>query len=198
MIKEGIFVSLLPILPFVRSVIEDHVTEGGIAIDATVGNGHDTLFLAKLVGAQGIVYGFDIQEEALEITRQRLEEAHVIDRVHLIRESHQYMASSLPDTVTRNVQAIMFNLGYRPGGDKSIVTQPASTIAALEGGLQLLAPGGVITVVLYTGHQEGKAESDAVIEWGKHLDQTMYHVLWYQYINQKNSPPTVIAIERKG
>jgi predicted methyltransferase len=188
---------LLSILPFVRSVIEDHVTPGGIAVDATVGNGHDTLFLAQLVGEEGTVYGFDIQEEALEITRRRLEEANVQERVRLFHENHARMADVLPASAHRQVQAVMFNLGYRPGGDKSIVTRSASTLEALEAAVDWLRPGGVLTAVLYSGHEEGKEEAQSVIAWGKQLDQKMYHVLWYQFINQKNSPPTVLAIEKR-
>ncbi len=129
---------------------------GEVAVDATVGNGHDTLFLAQQVGAQGHVYGFDIQEEALARTRRRLEEAGLRDRVTLLQMGHEHMAEAVPAAWHGRIGAVMFNLGYLPGGsDRTCITRPQTTVPALEAALRLLRPGGVLTVVAYRGHPGG-------------------------------------------
>lgn len=138
---------------------------GGLAVDATLGNGHDTLFLASQVGEQGRVYGFDIQQQALDSTRQRLLAAGLLSRVSLFRCDHARIAEHVPLSGHGGIAAAMFNLGYLPGGDKSMVTTTGSTLPALAATAGLLAPAGVMTVLAYPGHPGGAAEAGAVADW---------------------------------
>lgn len=180
------------ILEVARKLIRERVNRGNTVIDATMGNGHDTLFLAQLVGETGRVIAYDIQPAALEKTAQRLQEAGVDQHVELCLASHEQL-----NQVTEPVSAIMFNLGYLPGGNKEITTQAAGTIRAIQAGLERLVPGGIITIVVYWGHQAGKVEKDAVLAFCEQLDQSEYLVLRYQYLNQQNQAPFLIAIEKR-
>lgn len=138
---------------------------GQWAIDATVGNGRDTLFLAQCVGPGGKVWGFDIQEAALAKARLLLQEHGVDKRVELIQANHAAMDNHLPRELKGRIRAVMFNLGYLPGGDKSIITKPAETIKALNSALSLVAPGGILSVVSYIGHAGGGEEYEAIKKW---------------------------------
>lgn len=151
---------------------------GDSAVDATVGNGHDTLFLAEAVGASGRVFGFDIQTDAIQAARRRLEAAGLEDRVTLFADSHHRLAECLPAEVHGRIRGVMFNLGYLPHGDHAIITRPETTVPALSVASRLLAPGGMMTVVLYTGHPGGEAEAEAVIRWAKELDPTRFQTMW--------------------
>ncbi|MCF6093656.1 methyltransferase domain-containing protein [Microaerobacter geothermalis] len=184
------------ILGFAKTLVTERVNPGDMVIDATVGNGLDTLFLAQLVGKTGRVYGFDIQEEAIRNTKERLVSAQCLDQVTLFHRGHQKMIDSIPDIHHGKIQAVMFNLGYLPKGDKTIITQPETTLEALKQSLQLLVPRGLVSVILYPGHEGGKTESDSVLQWASSLEQKEYHVMWYQFLNQKNNPPTLLAVEK--
>lgn len=169
---------------------------GGVAVDATVGNGHDTVFLAQTVGPQGTIFGFDIQTDALDRTRERLEEHALETEVHLLHAGHETMLRHLPEGLQGEIGAVMFNLGYLPGGDHSLTTQPETTQCALEAATRVLRPGGVVTVVQYTGHEGGTEEADAVTEWAAALPQDTFQVLFYQFLNHRNDPPRLLAIEK--
>lgn len=136
------------------------VRPGDTVVDATVGNGHDTLVLAKLVGPTGRVIGFDVQSDALFAARQRLDEAGFLD-ARLYFDDHRKIA----EIVTGPVRVVCFNLGYLPGGDKRITTTTTSTVPALQAAAKVLVPGGMLTVVGYRGHPGGAAETDAVREY---------------------------------
>ena len=135
---------------------------GDWAVDATLGNGHDCLFLAERVGAVGRVFGFDVQDEALRASRCRLETAGLLERVTLVHAGHEQMRACLPEGAAGRVGAGMFNLGYLPGGDKRTVTRPATTLAAVEQGFDLLRPGGLISLLIYVGHAGGPEELQAL------------------------------------
>jgi predicted methyltransferase len=149
---------------------------GDIAIDATVGNGHDTLFLAQQVGINGKVYGFDIQEAALDSAWQRLLAAGETAQVALYHAGHEAMAVLLPETVAGRVRAVMFNLGYLPGGDKQRTTGTSTTLAAVQAALSLLAPGGVISLLAYTGHPGGREETEQLKAWLAYLPRDLFAV----------------------
>ncbi|WP_078555565.1 class I SAM-dependent methyltransferase [Bacillus alkalicellulosilyticus] len=189
--------NLIRILPFARNLLESVLGEGDVAVDGTAGNGHDTLFLAQLVGKTGHVYSFDIQAEALKNTKTRLEENGASNQVTLIHKGHEGVKDFIPSSGYDKLKAAIFNLGYLPGGDKSIVTTADTTITAIESLFEMMAPGGIIILVIYHGHEEGKLEKHAVVEYASHLPQDKAHVLQYQFINQKNDPPFIIAIEKK-
>jgi len=144
-----------------QQAIANVLRPGGTAIDATAGNGHDTLFLAKTVGPKGCVYAFDIQPEAIEQTR-RLLDANEISNVNLFQASHELMLDTIGKSATQNVQAIMFNLGYLPGGDHSITTTVETTMVAIESATSLLAPNSVMTILVYIGHAGGPDELTAI------------------------------------
>jgi predicted methyltransferase len=186
---------LRPILTFAHELVASAVPSGATTIDGTVGNGHDTLFLARLVGSRGKVYGFDVQEAALDSARRRLEDAGVLGQVELLHMGHESISDAIPATVP--VTAAMFNLGYLPGSDRSIVTRPETTIPALEGVVARLVPAGLLTVVLYPGHVGGTREATAVLEWARQVDPGVARVLWYQFLNPRTPPPSLLAIEKR-
>ncbi|MBC6309769.1 methyltransferase domain-containing protein [Listeria sp. FSL L7-1582] len=187
--------NLKSILPFSHDLLTRLILPGDTVVDATIGNGHDTAFLANLVGVNGHVFGFDIQQEAIEATTQLLTEKHVADQVTLFRESHANMIELLPQQT--EIKAAIFNLGYLPGGDKTITTLADSTIKAIEAALSLLTVGGIVILVIYHGHPEGQTEKSAVLHYTEALPQEQFHVLEYRFINQRNNPPFVIAIEKR-
>lgn len=185
------------ILPFARRLLETTTSEGDIAVDATVGNGHDTLLLAKLVGRNGLVFGFDIQDKAIENTFARLRENQVEDRVTLFKKSHCELVDTLPVDAHGKINSAIFNLGYLPGGDKNIVTKPETTISAIEQLLSIMATHGVIVLVIYHGHEQGAVERDYLLDYVSNLDQQKAHVLEYRFMNQTNNPPFIVAIEKR-
>lgn len=142
--------------------VAQQLQAGQIAIDATVGNGHDTVFLAASVNSQGQIFGFDIQPPALANTHQRLLEAGLDNQVTLLHNGHERMGTDVPASLHGRVNAIMFNLGYLPGSDKNTVTQPETTTLAIQAATELLAPGGIMSILVYRGHTGGLAEADAV------------------------------------
>ncbi|ARA92157.1 MAG: methyltransferase domain-containing protein [Bacteroidetes bacterium] len=189
--------SLPRVLDVAHALLAEVLAPGAVAIDATLGNGHDTLFLARQVGPGGHVYGFDVQQAALDQTRRRLAEAGLVERCTLFRRGHEQMAEVLPAAVRGRVQAVTFNLGYLPGGpDRSVITRPATTLPALEASLALLAPGGRLTVVLYTGHPGGADEARAVEDWAASLDPQAAQVVRYACINNPRNPPILIAVAK--
>ncbi|WP_227936531.1 class I SAM-dependent methyltransferase [Alkalihalobacillus deserti] len=185
------------VLPFARFLLEQAIQAGDIAVDCTVGNGHDTLFLANLVGEDGLVYGFDIQEQAIAATTSRLQEHHVLSRVELIQRGHENVRQVISKLDYRRLKGAIFNLGFLPGGDKSIVTTYTSTLAAVSALLEMMAPSGIIVLVIYHGHDEGKEEKNQVLSFVEQIDQRHAHVLKYEFINQANDPPFIIAIEKR-
>ncbi|KKK38432.1 rRNA methyltransferase [Mesobacillus campisalis] len=186
------------ILPFARTLLERAVKTGDIAVDATVGNGHDTVFLSGLVGKDGQVYGFDIQEQALASCKAKLEDREFLERVALYQRGHEHVKEMLPVSAHGKVAGAIFNLGYLPGGDKSIVTVPQTTISAVDQLLDMLSPEGIIVIVVYHGHPEGQIERDTLLDYVSSIDQNRAHVLQYQFLNQKNNPPFIIAIEKRS
>ena len=185
------------VLPFARKLLEKAVGEGGAAVDATMGNGHDTLFLAKLVGSSGKVFAFDVQAGALEATRIRLRENEAEKQAALFLAGHEQAASLIPESFHGKINGAIFNLGYLPGSDKSVITKPGTTIAAVQQLLEMLAPEGIIVLVVYHGHEGGAAERDRLLEFVRGIDQKSAHVLQYQFINQQNNPPFILAIEKR-
>lgn len=182
------------ILAFAHGLLRQALRPGDCAIDATAGNGHDTLLLAQCVGSTGRVYAFDVQAGALAATRARLQQAELLERVTLIADSHARLQQHVPP----GVQAAVFNLGYLPGSDKTVVTQAHSTIQALEQTLALLRPGGIVVLVIYNGHPGADAERAAVEQWAQGLDVKRAQILRYQLVNQPGQPPYVLAMEKRS
>lgn len=189
--------NVLGILPFARKLLTNAIGNGDLAIDGTAGNGHDTLFLAKLVGEDGHVFAFDIQETAIENTRQRLNENNVSTRVSLFPVGHEKVSTVIPEDAYGKIAGAIFNLGYLPGGDKTIVTTAKTTITAINAIFTLLKKGGIIVLVIYHGHEEGKQEKEDLLSYVQQIDQSEGHVVCYQFLNQKNDPPFIVAIEKR-
>lgn len=185
---------LLKAVDFAHQLHKQIITAGDIAIDATAGKGFDTEFLARLVGEQGHVYAFDIQMQALQWTGERLSAAGLRDRVTLYHAGHEDMLMYL----SGRVRSVMFNLGYLPGANHNIITQPATTVRAVQAALQILQIGGLITIVIYPGHIGGAQEQQALEAYTASLPQREYTVIRYEIINQVNNPPLVVAIERNA
>lgn len=180
------------VLQYAQTLLKMSVSEGDIAVDATAGNGHDTLFLANLVGDDGYVYAFDVQKEAVDATLHRLLDNALEHRAIVLNDGHENVANY----IHKPVSAAVFNLGYLPGSNHEIVTKPNTTLQAIESLLKLLKVGGMIVLVVYHGHEGGKNERDEVIRYVSDLPQKHVHVLRYEFMNQKNDPPFIIALEK--
>ncbi|WP_422122858.1 class I SAM-dependent methyltransferase [Planococcus sp. X10-3] len=183
--------TLMRVLPFTKFLLEQAVSEGDCVIDATAGNGHDTLFLAQLTAGSGKVYAFDIQEDAVLATRERVKD---FGNVEVILDSHAKIEHFVKD----EIGAAVFNLGYLPKGDHSIITKAETTLSAIGQCIHLLKENGIIVIVIYSGHEGGSEERDAVMDYVQQLPQTKFNVLKYQFINQQHSPPFLVAIEKKA
>ncbi len=175
------------------SVTLTYIRQGDTVVDATCGTGQDTVALARAVGSGGQVYAFDIQKKAYLLTEARLK-SHGIDNVHLVLQSFVTMGDSIPEN---SASAVVFNLGYLPGGDHSITTISETTIKGLECALKTIKHGGIVTVVMYDGHDAGAEEKAAILDWAEKLDQSRYHVAYVSLLNQKNYPPEILWITKK-
>ncbi len=186
------------ILPFARSLLAKAIKPGDAVVDGTLGNGHDAEMLCELVGEDGRVFGFDIQETAIENSMKRIEESHFEDRVMFFQRGHENVKKSIPPQYHGEISAAIFNLGYLPGGDKSLVTKPDTTISAIDQLLDIMAVEGIIVLVIYHGHPEGAVERDILLQYAERIEQKKAHVLQYRFINQVNNPPFIIAIEKRA
>jgi len=179
-------------VPLSHLFLGSFLRDGDRAVDATCGNGHDTLLLARLVGPNGHVWGFDIQEKAIKETGHRIAEAGLSDRVTLLQRGHEEVA----EHAASPLQAVLFNLGYLPGGDRSIITRPDTTAAALEQSLGLLAAGGVLLTTIYPGHSGGTEEQSAVEEWAAGLDPRACHCWRMGQTNVATAAPYLLLVQR--
>lgn len=175
-----------------QEILAQVIQPGDFVIDATVGNGYDTMFLAKAVGDTGQVLGFDVQPQAIENARRLLHEENLHHRVKLLLQSHSDWNHYIPDIP---IKAVMFNLGYLPGGDKSVTTNAQSTFTALNSVLPRLQSGGAISVIAYRGHAGGAHEAGAVVQWSLRLDPAKYTVETIQSPTSSDKAPVLIIIK---
>ncbi|MEI6334936.1 MAG: class I SAM-dependent methyltransferase [Methylococcaceae bacterium] len=180
-----------------HNLIKEVLHAGAIAIDATVGNGHDTLFLVEQVSPSGKVFGFDIQQAAIESTHQKCLQTHHPECLTLIHASHADMADRIPAHHHGTISVIMFNLGYLPGGDKTIITCTDSTITALQSASQLLSNQGIITVMAYPGHSGGDLETAQVENWCEQLDKNQFCVSFFYSKENNSSAPRLFTVVKK-
>ncbi|GLI58792.1 hypothetical protein VaNZ11_000550 [Volvox africanus] len=170
---------------------------GDIAVDATCGNGHDTVFLAQTIGPNGHVYGFDIQDAAISSTRKRLESHLAADcrpRITLHQACHSRMQELCGSGLAR---VVAFNLGYLPGaGDKTVVTATQSTLAAVEAALEVVMPGGVISILAYVGHPGGKEEYEAVRRIVSELSPSYWVSSETKLLNRPTAPILILLWRR--
>jgi hypothetical protein len=173
--------------------LRQRVLAEDVAVDATCGNGKDTLFLARLVGPEGTVFALDTDPRAIEATVALLRSEGVEERVVLLNQGHEKLAT----LVTVPVAAVVFNLGYLPGADGG--GQPTSTLTTLAGltaALGLLAPGGILLVCIYTGHDGGEAEALAVEAWGEGLPPREWNVWKCRQLNRPAIAPYLMLVEK--
>lgn len=195
---------MLKQLEMAHWMLKDIIKTNDVVVDATMGNGYDTQFLAEL-GAK--VYAFDVQEEALNATEKRLDDAGIKNQIfeknlsNLLTEPSVNLVLSghekLSEYVKEPIKAAIFNLGYLPKTDKSVVTKADTTLTALDALTNQLVVGGRIAIMIYYGHEGGMEEKDAVIKWTSSLPQKDWEVTSYAPLNQIHTPPILVLIEKR-
>jgi len=184
------------LLTHAHTFLRAHLQMGDIAIDATLGNGHDTLFLAQQITLTGLVYGFDIQAQALVATSQRLATAQLSDVCCLFHAGHQNMAKMIPVAQHGKIKAVMFNLGYLPHGDKTLISQAQTTLQALNAARLLLCKTGVISVLAYPGHSGGDTETAQVAQWCQQQALQNFAVTVINSEHPKPSAPCLFLLRK--
>ncbi|MCQ8117452.1 tRNA (mnm(5)s(2)U34)-methyltransferase [Methylomonas rosea] len=191
-------INRISLLETAHDIVSSYLEPEDIALDATLGNGHDTVFLARCLGIGGHVFGFDIQQQALINSFQRLLQHDLQRRVTLRLASHADMLSHIPAQWHGRVRAVMFNLGYLPGADKTVITQIDSTLAALDSACVLLAPCAVITVLAYPGHAGGDLETEQLAAWCRQLDGACFTSEVVLSSHDKPSAPRLFVIRKQA
>ncbi|MGZ0171962.1 MAG: FAD-dependent oxidoreductase [Planctomycetales bacterium] len=179
-----------------QQLVRDVVKPGETAIDATAGNGHDTCFLAATVGSEGCVFAFDVQADALQRTFARLDDVGHLN-VTLHQRSHAEMKAAVPETFHGSVAAVMFNLGYLPGGDHAVTTETASSLAALRIAFELVRSGGIITVLAYPGHAGGNDETGSVQRLIEELTDAEFETSLRRSATTSKTAPMLFVITRR-
>jgi tRNA G37 N-methylase Trm5 len=174
-------------------ILQRAVAPGDTVIDATMGNGHDTLALCRLVGENGRVYAFDVQPEAVENTRRRLAEAGLSARARLFCLGHEHLA----EQITEPVSAAVFNLGWLPGGDHGVTTRWETTKTAVQAALGLLKSGGMLVICAYPGHPEGDRERAALTAYLAALRPQDFNVLHHRFLNAGPGAPECFAVQKQ-
>ncbi|GAB7081608.1 tRNA (mnm(5)s(2)U34)-methyltransferase [Megalodesulfovibrio paquesii] len=185
-------------LTFCHELLARHLGPGDLAVDATAGNGQDTLFLTRAVTPGGRVFAFDIQQSALDATRARLQSAGIGSGCELFLAGHETLGEHLPLLARGRVKAAMFNLGYLPGANTSLITHPQTTVAALSALAEWMAPGGLLTVMCYTGHPGGKEEEAAVAAYCQAMPWQKARVLRHGFINEPKNSTVLYCLEYAG
>ena len=195
------FVALPTAVQWSHVILGPRLRAGDVVVDATAGNGHDTVFLAEKVMPGGRVFAFDVQEEAIAQTRERLSGLGLgssgTNEIALHHAGHERMAELLPGEMRGRLRAAMFNLGYLPGGDKTRITRVETTLVALQQALEWLASDGVLTVVVYPGHEGGRAEADAVEQWMAGLASDQFEAQRVGFVNFKPTTPFCLAVRKR-
>ncbi len=168
------------------------VRPGDAVVDATCGRGHDTLFLARLVGGKGTVWAFDIQEDALAAARELLDGEGCLTQVRLVNAGHE----RLTEYVREPVRGVVFNLGFLPGAGRDVITRPHTTLAALDQAAHTLLPGGIIAISLYTGHAGGVEEAEAVEHWAAQLPIRSFNAWLSRQLNRSAAAPYLVLVEK--
>lgn len=184
------------ILSFAKSILCEVLAPGCIAVDATMGNGYDTIFLSEKAGIDGHVFGFDIQEDALKQTELRLNEECLPENWTLFHSGHENMLELIPAEFHGRVNIVMFNLGFLPGSDKTVITKSETTLAAIKASLEILAKGGMLCIAIYAGHPGGDEEDIAVREYCTSLGYHTYRVIQSEMINKPGYPIRMLFVTK--
>lgn len=180
---------MVGILQLAKDRLAQNANESGVYIDFTMGRGRDTLFLCS-IAPKGKVYSFDIQPSALEQTAELLRQNN-ISNAELILDSHD----NFPKYYSGEIDGGLFNLGFLPGGDKSITTRRGSTLSAVKSAMAALKHGGAIGVAVYPGHEEGRLEGEQLQQYFSGIDKREYDIFIYRLLNVPDSP-YMMVIER--
>lgn len=183
---------MINLLEVEKNFLLPHIRKGGTAVDFTMGNGHDTLWLSREVGREGSVFAFDIQPQALEHTRSLLRLENAPENYTLILDSH----SNVKEYVKAPVCAGIFNLGFLPGGDKSVTTKRQTTLAAIRAGGELLGADGALLIAVYPGHEEGRLEGELIEKELASYDRRELCASKFRIVNSPASP-FFFLLERK-
>lgn len=168
-----------------HNIIDNFVINKNVAIDATLGNGYDTDFLSLKFNK---VFSFEIQKISCDSYKEKSR-----DNVKIINDSHHLFDNYIKE----EVDCIMYNLGFLPGGNKEITTKHETTLKSINDGLKLLKSGGIMTICIYKGHTEGKREESCIIDFVKSLPKNTYGVMCHSYINRTETAPLLLVIEKK-
>lgn len=182
----------LNIIEFIHNLFEIHLKDGDVALDATAGNGNDTLHLAKCVGENGLVWAFDIQQQAVNITLEKLVKSQLDTRVKIILDNHD----KISQYIENKIDAAIFNLGYLPCGDKKCTTLAHSSLSALKQSLNLLKINGLIAVVVYPGHDAGLIECNAIEQFVSNIKQQDIDILRYRFANRPDNAPYALVFNK--
>lgn len=163
-----------------HNIIKLHNDKCNVAVDATLGNGYDTDFLASVFKK---VYSFDIQQSAVDNYLLKNK-----DNVVVIHDSH----INLELYIKEKIDVFIYNLGYLPGSSKEVTTKCESTLSSIKIALKLLVPGGMLLAIMYPGHAEGKKENDAILEFAKKLSKKEFGIMLHTFINREKAPQLVI------
>lgn len=177
-----------------RELVLKILRPGDAAVDATMGNGHDTEMLCEAVGQEGRVYAFDVQEQAVVSTEERLRRTNLIERARLFQLGHEHMAEKVPE----KVRVVMFNLGWLPGGDHSVTTRTETTLRAVRAALDLLLPLGMLVICVYPGHPEGEREGKELTDLLSGLSNREFNVLRQSFPNAGPGAPECFAVQKNA
>lgn len=175
-----------------RRLLAEKLKSASTIVDATAGNGGDTLYLARHSKEDARIYAFDVQKTALDAVRRKLSEASLLAKTELILASH----ADMDLYVRENIDIAVFNLGYLPGGDHALTTLAETTAAALHKAAALLGENGAIAVVAYPGHAVGLTEERCLFACLTQFPAKFFTVGRYAMINHPNSPPVLYLIEK--
>ncbi|MFA8343787.1 MAG: class I SAM-dependent methyltransferase [Rhodothermaceae bacterium] len=188
--------SLQGIVHIAQQTFKRFLKPGDIAVDATVGAGYDTLFLARTVGKTGHVYGFDVQEEALTRARANIEKDGVVTPITLFCQGHETMKEALPEEVHGKIKAFSFNLGYLPASESPVTTEAKTSLPAIQAAMEIMHPKGVIAIAIYSGHAQGKIEQDEIKAWAASVPYPDFRIASYEFINKDQNQETLLLMER--
>ena len=178
-------------LGIVHKILKMHIKPGDFCIDATSGNGHDSVYLCELCGESGHVLAMDIQPEAVESTKTNLAEHGFSEMSEVFCTSHSEIDKfAKPNTA----DCIVFNFGWLPGGSHDVFTRAETSSPAIQKSLDILKPGGLLSLCVYYGRNNGYSERDAILEFVKSLPGAQYNVMKCDFLNRPNDPPFPIFI----
>lgn len=184
----------LSAVEFCHDFLAARLAPGGLYIDATCGNGHDTEFLCRLAGPSGRVLALDIQQQAVDTTNARLAQAGLEGIGRAIRQDHARLGEI---AAPNSADCVVFNFGWLPGAAHNVHSTAEGSIPALQAALTALKPGGILAAVLYSGQVIGSGEKEAALAFFRALPLTRYTVLVCQFANWADTAPLPCFIIKK-